>query len=150
MGLFAKFTQNWPYLLRQVPLLAKHLIVTTSTNVTMMTVFSLNKKAVMAVIVDHSLFTPIHIQINQNRKKCSFYSYCCLQNFALICNIIFPVLYGLLDYLSSLIHWRKNAINWRTRIDWTFAYNNRGILTPFVICFTSMMLRSKSCQCNIF
>ena len=55
--------------LGEVPLLAKHLLATTSTNITMMAVVSHNKKAVTAVIVGHSIFTPFHIQVNQQREK---------------------------------------------------------------------------------
>ena len=50
-------------------LLAKHPLVSTSTNITMMAAAFPTKKTVTAVIVSHSLFTPIHIQVNQQRKK---------------------------------------------------------------------------------
>ena len=40
VGLFAKFTPIYPYLLHQVTLQAKHLLVTTSTNISIMSAVS--------------------------------------------------------------------------------------------------------------
>ena len=51
-------------------LLAKHLLVTTSTNITMTTCGQPRRKK--AVIVSHSIFTPFHIQVNQQREKVCF------------------------------------------------------------------------------
>ena len=50
--------------------MAKHILVTTSTNITMMAAVSHNKKkALKAVRFGYSPFTPIHIQVNQQREK---------------------------------------------------------------------------------
>ena len=43
-----------------------------TANITMMAAVSYNKKKVTVMIVGHSLFTPIHIQVNQQREKILF------------------------------------------------------------------------------